>query len=883
MSLLNPSSPNARRRSLVGLGLVCVVVASVLPAAATSQPAGQNDSAWNVDSAVPGRMLVTYRQPSDLARQSVAGWQSLATTGVRRGEAIAERVALLKAEPERVQAVRTALLEDPTVLAVEPDFEMQFSATPNDPSYDLQWSHQQANAEPAWNRFTGKGPGDTAPLIAVLDSGADATHPDLQNIIVQSLRAVDGRVESGTRQNDNCRIGHGTAVAGTVAAEGDNNVGVAGALWQARLIDIALTSTQRDVGCTTGPLSSDIVAAMNYVTELTDKPQVMNLSLGTNLNYCPDFYKVAVDQARAAGIAIVAAAGNADSSDTSVPASCDGVISVAATGSDGQPAPYSQTNPQIDLAAPGGDAGTLMRCPTYGELAALFILTTGLDDVNNVIGGCDPNLYTDPNGDRLVLISGTSFAAPYVSGAVALIRQFSDDRGTPLNVDRAEAILEFTAREAGAPGRDCAYGWGIVDLGAAVQAVVDGIRPTLQADPPIGSGSCDGTQPAPEPTATVKPIEDPFVPTEEPTPEPTAEPTTEPTQSPTEGPPFDPPPEPDGFVTRIQPEDDEATSPIRQAIEISAVLPPEAAPYGVLARVDDFADALTGSSLGLGQAPLLYTSNDGPLDERTLTEFRRVLDFAAGTPTVYIMGGPAAVPADVDGQLRDEGINPVRVAGAGREATAVEAASVVEQLKVVASPTDRPTRDYAFVAYGRNFPDAVAAGQMSAYYGIPILVTNTEALHPQAEAALQSLQPEQVYVLGGQSVISDTVVTDIQRLGLPVSRLAGGSRVDTALEIARLYREELQNDADLGPTTNEPALVAVNLRNNFNDVLAASLLGGRGNVFVPLEGEDGSIVTAPVAAAFCGFASALFLIGGQDVISQDGADELADIVLGRGC
>lgn len=846
-------------RVRVGVVLVgLAVVASMLPATA-ALPSGGPDGAPMQDlltrhgarrqaagpdvrptaadspDVIPGRFLVTYHQTADLERRSRDSWRSLMTAGVTDVQPIAERVALVTVDPSQTARLFAGLAADPAVVAVEPDIRREFSVVPNDTSYDLQWAHRQTNAPAAWERFTGAGPGQTPPLIAILDSGVDATHPDLDDVVVASWRSAGGQVIEGAPQNDPCGIGHGTMVAGAAAAEGNNAFGVSGVLWRAQVIDIALTSPEN--GCPGGPPDSDTIAAMDFLTRIDPKPQVINLSLGSSAPSCSTAWQAAADQARAADILVVAAAGNDGTSQTSVPASCDGVVSIGATAADRDRADYSQTNPQLDLAAPGGDLPTpIEECPTYAELAGLGVLTTSLFDPSTVIGSCPP--YSDPNGHRLESTIGTSFAAPYAAAAAAMIRQLAADQGSPLSPDQTEAILEASSQDAGPSGRDCEFGWGIVDLAAAVQMVLDGTRPALQPDPPIGSGSCgDG------PTPT------------------------------------DPPTDPGDTVTRVAAGNGEVTDRVTQAVAVSSALPPASAPFGVLARVDDFADALTGSAVGLGLAPLLFTHNDGPLDDRTLQEFLRVLDFDGRTPSVFIMGGTAAIPGEVDGQLAAAGIQPVRIAGVGREETAELAAQTVEELT---ADVNFPTRDYAFVAFGRDWPDAVAVGQIAAYYGIPILLTNTEQLHPITRAELQRLAPERVYVLGGTAVVSDTVMQQIGALGLAVDRVWGPTRVETALEIARLYVSELLADGG-GAGIDPPPVAAVNLDNNFNDVLSASLIGGNGFLFFPLRGADGSVVTQTTRDAFCGLGSAVLLVGGRDVVSDQAAQTVAGVIDGTAC
>ncbi|WP_370324788.1 S8 family serine peptidase [Euzebya sp.] len=844
--------PWAHRNRVVGVLVVAVLVAAGMPAAAA--PAGEvgprdvprpavdraaaavtggYERLRDTPGAIPGEVLVTYAD--DVAQQvgTSASWQSVAAAGADDLRPLADRVALVTADEAAVDGVVAALADDPDVVAVEPNIRREFLAAPDDTSYDLQWAHAQTRAEGAWDVATGRGA--TAPLIAILDSGVDATHPDLDGVVVSSLRSVDGRVIPGAPSNDPCGIGHGTAVAGSAAARGDNDFGVAGVLWEARVIDIALTSPEN--GCPGGPSDDDTITAMAHVTRLAEPPLAMNLSLGASLTACSQAYQAAADQARAAGIAVVAAAGNDGTSRTSVPASCDGVISVAATTADGTRASYSQTNPQVDLAAPGGDLrGPITSCPTFEQLVAQMVVTTSDRDAVSVIGGCPD--YVDPSGHRLRGISGTSFASPYVAAAIALIRQVAADRGQPLSPDQAEAIIEATAQDVGAPGRDCDLGWGILDLDAAVDATVAGERPPLQPDAPIGTGGCG--QPAASCSGALAA---------------------------------------DGGPIRRVADTGSATTPVCQAVAMSqVVLADGQSPFAVIARSDDFADALAGSALGLGIGPLLFTSSTGELDPRTEAELRRVLDFDDGRPSAFIMGGTAAIPAAVDSRLESLGINPVRIAGDGREATAAAAARAVRQL-VADAPFE--TRDHAFVAYGRDFADAVAAGQMAAYYGIPVLLTNRDGLHPVTAEELARLAPERVWALGGDAVIADQVIDDIDDLGFSVERLAGDTRIGTAMAIRDAYLDEMAVDGvDSGGVVN----VAVNVRHNFNDVLSASLLGGHGAVFVPLEDPGPtSPVRDEVREGVCGAGGNLFVVGGRDRISDATADEVYAITQGQRC
>ena len=772
---------------------------------------------------LPDRLLVTLDDTPGRA-----SWAASLTTralGARETVPLAQRVQLVTTAPGTSAAVADALLARGDVVAVEPDVQRAFHAVPNDTSYDLQWAHAATNIEQAWDHSTGGGrEGETRPLIAVVDSGVDATHPELAGTVVASLRSASGVIVQGQPRNDECGIAHGTAVAGVVGAAGNNGRGITGALWNPRIIEISLTSPLND--CPRGPADSDAITAMAYLSQLDEPPLAMNLSFGTSANECTAAYQAAIDQARAAGIVVVSSAGNAQSNANSIPASCNGAISVGATGPDGTRATYSQFNPYVDLSAPGGQA---RNCPnSLSELASEAVLTTSLVDPKQYdLGtGCTPSL-ADPHGDRLEATQGTSFSTPYVAAAAALLRQHATDTGRTLSVDEVEALLEGTATDAGPTGRDDDYGWGALDVGAAMAHLVSGQPlPALQPDPDFAVG----------PTAPVA-------------------------------------------VRVSDPGDLDTTDPISQAVAISRGNPAGTRPFAVLARVDDFADALSGAALGLGIASLLYTSHDGALDPRTREELLRVLDFETSQPVVYVMGGTAAIPAAVDDELRSLGITVQRIAGGGREETAVQAAAVVEQLKSLAG--DIPTRNWVFVTSGRDFADAVTAGQMAAYYGIPILVTNAEALHPTTAQELTRLAPDRVVVVGGETAVSSAAMAQIEELGFPTSRAGGATRIDTALAVFDLYAAELAVDRD--GAIERAATVAVNLRDGFTDALSASLIAGQGNWYLPLEGMAGNPITPATRGTFCDFGGQLYVIGGRDRIDDDTTEELLRILAGEGC
>ncbi|WP_370323829.1 S8 family serine peptidase [Euzebya sp.] len=761
---------------------------------------GEIGSDEDAPEVVPGSLLVTTTDgvALDGVLADVAA-PRFAAAGFASADAIGSQVALVRtAEGSEVEVARE-LASLPGVIAVEPNLINEWAAAPNDELYGAQWAHQRTNIEAAWDVSVGNG----RPLVAVLDSGVAGDHPDLNGIVVQSLQAANGQVAPGQLANDECGIGHGTAVAGVVGARGNNGGGVSGVLWEPRIIDVALTSNRN--GCPPGPPDDATIAAIEAMASLPEPPLAINLSLGGDRPACPAAYTAAINNARARGIVVVAAAGNNGTSGTSVPASCDGVISVGATGSQNQRADYSQTNDFVDVAAPGG---VFPAEQTVDAAIANMILTTCLPGNGGQTLGCDPGFAYD-------VITGTSFSSPYIAAVVALIRSVVPS----LSIDQVQAVIENTAQDLGGPGRDVEFGEGLVDVAAALAAaqggegLILGPRPSFPAE--------GGAPPTPPPPGGT----------------------------------------PEGII-RVS--TGGATDPIAQAVAVSSGLPDQSAAHVVLARVDNFADALSGSAVGYGLGPLLYTTSTGPLASATAAEIQRVLPPGG---QVVLMGGTAALPATLEGELQAMGYRIIRLAGNSRFETAALGSELVEEIKAV---TDRRERDFAFVTFAGNWPDAVGAGQMASYFGIPILVTETGALNDVTRQALTQLQPSRVFLVGGTAVLSDAVAQQIGALGLSVDRLAGPSRVETSLAVSVLMFNELVADGvDSGIGT-----VAVNLRRDFTHVLSATLISTFGNLFVPLEGDDGSVVTDPVLGVYCGF-SALggqhFLAGGTDVITDSAA------------
>jgi thermitase len=384
-------------------------------AAPQAQP-GSQDPAGTEESISfplyrPGQILVKFRTQTGQEE----GVQALASYDLPVIETIGELQVLRVAVAEgHEQTMVDTLAQDPRVEYAELDYAVHATIIPDDTSYGLQWGPQKIQAPAAWDVTTGT----SDIIIAVVDTGVDLNHPDLNDKIVPGWDYID---DDAYAQDGH---GHGTHVAGIAAAETNNSLGVAGISWGARIMPIRVLDKNGD------GYYSDVAKGVRYACN--HGAQIINLSLGGSTP--SSTLEDALEKVYGDGCLVTAAAGNDGERGIDYPARYPQTMAVAATTQSDYRASFSDWGPEMDVAAPGVD-----------------IYST---------------VWSPPNNHTYSYKLGTSMSSPFVAGEAALIWSLCPQ----LTNIEVRSIIESTAIDRGPAGWDVYYGWGRINASAAVQA-----------------------------------------------------------------------------------------------------------------------------------------------------------------------------------------------------------------------------------------------------------------------------------------------------------------------------------------------------------------------------------------------------------------------------
>lgn len=374
----------------------------------------------------PRRILVKYRGASRVRRV----W-------LRRGEQVLEKLRVLT--------------QDPRVEFAEPDLILTVVRAPDDERVGELWGMEAIRAFDAWEVTTGS----ENVVIAVIDTGVDYTHPDLADNMWRNLGEIpnngeddDGNgfvddyygwnaeADNGDPMDDN---DHGTHVAGTIGAVGNNSLGVAGVNWRVKIMALKFLSADGS------GFLSDAVEAIDYAILMKERGVnivAINASWGSaGFSFS---LRQAIDRATSAGILFVAAAGNDGASTRFYPAAYQSALGVAALDRDGTHlADFSNFGDWVDVAAPGRSI-----------------------------------LSTIP-GHRYARFSGTSMAAPHVTGLAGLVAAVAH-----LSVTELRQVIRQGVRVIPTLDGLVATG-GVIDAAETLNLV--GAEPPPDGEPPVAN------------------------------------------------------------------------------------------------------------------------------------------------------------------------------------------------------------------------------------------------------------------------------------------------------------------------------------------------------------------------------------------------------------
>jgi subtilisin family serine protease len=376
---------------------------------------------------VPGQILVKPRagvsESSLAAKLGARGAMSRLT--IRR-----LNIRIVKVSEENADAVLAALKNDPDIEFAERDYVAEAAFVPNDSYVANEWHLSKIQAFQAWDGTIGS----SNVVVAVLDSGVNANQPDFAGRILPGYDFVNAT------PNMTDDFGHGTAVTGVIAANGNNGMGVAGVAYDCSVLPVKVMDSSGFA-----PYST-IAAGIKYAVD--NGARVINLSIA---GMSPSAtLQQAIDYAWSNNVVVVAAAGNNADSTPQYPAACDHVLSVASTAPNDSLSYFSSFGSYVKISAPGETIWTTQS------------------DLNNPYGPW----------------RGTSFASPVVAAVAALVISANP----ALSNDQVVSLLEQSADDIGAPGYDTSFGYGRVNALRAVSAASaapDAVSPVPQATPSV--------------------------------------------------------------------------------------------------------------------------------------------------------------------------------------------------------------------------------------------------------------------------------------------------------------------------------------------------------------------------------------------------------------
>lgn len=604
---------------------------------------------------------------------------------------------------------------------------------PNDPLYGSaslwaqegkQWYLPQIQANQAWDLTKGQ-----SIVVAVIDTGLDLNHPDLQGQWVQGYNELN---PSSPPQDDQ---GHGTHVSGIISAAMNNSIGIAGIAPSSKIMPVKVLDSSGNGD------DMDVATGIHWAAD--HGANIINLSLGEGLNSTgtfdsSEYITEAIHYAQSKGILVVAAAGNDGVGTISYPAALPGVLSVAATTSENKLTDFSNYGLGLSLEAPGDrilSTYPLALSSGYAYLWGTSMASPMVSAVAALIWSANPT-WTSSQVTHKLLASATD---PQKMG-------WTETQGFGL-VNALKGVLPAIQAEAPLPN---SYVQNLSQIKAqfdslsmvqagSVQVTLDGLAlpTTMNQNEVLSAQSAALASGMHSIQINYRDISG---------------------QARSYAWTVDL--ETQGLPTRLAGQDRIATS-----LAIAQKGWPQGSATVFLAGYEDWPDALASIPLAYqDDAPVLLTYNDR-LDPRLQTELSDL------QPSHIVVLGGSGVITDSFVQTLQQLVPQATVERIGGQNRYATAALFAERLK--------STSGQAILASGLDFADALVVAPFAAREGIPILLTNPDSLPVETQNAYTALRIHQTYAIGGQGVISNALLQTLEN----AQRYGGKDRFATAADV----------------------------------------------------------------------------------------------------
>lgn len=640
------------------------------------------------------------------------------------------------------------LEEDPNVEYVVPNYLVEQQATPNDTLFPQQWYLSSTNIVNSWPLLNG----NQQVKVAVIDSGVEMNHPDLTNHLLTGYNFVS------KNKNTNDTLGHGTAVSGIIAAQTNNQVGIAGINRNVEILPIKVSDG-------TEIQLINILNAIYYAID--NGANIINMSYGSVEPNEAEYE--ALLSAYSKGIILVAASGNENGS-VSYPASYPFVISVGSINAQGKKSSFSNYGEALDIVAPGEGilttavnqsyksvSGTSFAAPIISGAASLLlgerpgISPAQIQYLLEKSVGLDWNQLT--GFGKINMVNSLSTNLPDLSGDI------SDESGTGklinFNQNYSESLQitdDVDWYQFDVTGNNNlqlkVQGHSSHDFVMWIRRESNGQIQWEELVDKNNVGLGESYNFAASPGHYSVAIFDYHLRWSN---------------------------VPYQFVVntsttkRIYGE-----TRIHTAVEISKEGWPNGLSHSeraiIMARADNPADALSAAGLvGVKDAPILLTYPNR-LDPITVNEIRRL-----NAAKIYVLGGPAAISITVENQLKDLGIIVQRISGSDRFETAYK---INQEAGLLNS-------NEALVVNGVTVADALSASSISATKNIPIYLVRTDSLPINLPSTIKK-----VTILGGEKAVSNQIEQSIKGLGVTTNRLYGATRYETNINAIKAMQPD---------------------------------------------------------------------------------------------